>query len=261
MKKVIQLLSIVSLFVLIFDSCSSNDSGNQSDKVLLKKMVSSIMGDHEVYTFSYKGTKLDIVNFEIDMGTVSKGYDTYIYTGDLITEIKRYIDNHNTVKTVFTYNSANQLIQVVKLEYDANRGVKSTLTYNENGTIDVTRFYGDLDTQTNQFETNLFYVVNGEIAKYDYNGSSSWTTDFQYDANNNPMQNVTGTDKLKLYEFTFSGFYGINKNVSSVHTYSAAWDNQVDFDMEYSAKNYPVSSSSTASSAGPYSYQYEYYNQ
>ena len=261
MKKAIQLLSIVFLFVLTFTSCSSDDSGNQSDKVLLKKMVASVMADHEVYTFSYKGTKLDKVNFEIEITTLNKGYDKYTYSGDLITEVERHINNQNIAKTVFTYNSANQLIQVIKLEFDSNRGIKSILTYNENGTIDVTRFYGDLDTQTNQFETNLFYVENGEIVKYDYNGSSSWTTDFQYDAANNPLQNVTGTDKLKLYQYTTNGLYGINKNVSSVHSYSTDWDNQVDFEMQYSAKNYPVSSYSTASSSGPYSYQYEYYNQ
>ena len=100
MKKVFQYLFLV-LIITSLVSCS-NDSDTESP-VLLRKLTSVNMGQNASYTFSYKGTKLTKVAFEIEAVADGSGYDLYTYNGNLIAEVKRFnTANQNIAITTFT---------------------------------------------------------------------------------------------------------------------------------------------------------------
>ena len=77
MKKAVQLL-LISIFFLTFLSCSS-DSDTDSP-ILLKKLTGITMGKNTTHNFSYNGTKLTKVAFEIEAQTDGIGYDKYVYS-------------------------------------------------------------------------------------------------------------------------------------------------------------------------------------
>lgn len=264
MKKAIQFL-LVSLLVLTFTSCSSDDNGNQPDTsvVLLKKMESEVMGNHSVYNFSYKGRKLTKVSFENHTPTMQTGYDKYYYTGDLILEIKTYNgSNQNTYNTLFTYNANNELVQVVKLNLQNSSGTKTVFTYNANGTVDALNYTGSLEAQTTLSSlSEKYFIENNNIVRIEFSGSATQTAmEFEYDTANNPMRNVTGMDKIKLHTYDSDGRYGITKNLTKVITHiSTVESSQVDFELVYDENNYPLTRYSTETSPGPFSYNFEYY--
>ncbi|MFN3753469.1 hypothetical protein [Flavobacterium sp.] len=264
MKKAIQIL-FVSLLVVMFTSCSSDDNGNQPDTsvVLLKKMESEVMGNHGVYNFSYDGRKLAKVNYEIHTPSMQTGYDKYYYSGELIAEIKTFNgSNQNTFSTVFTYNANNQLEQVVKKNLQNGTATKMVFTYNPNGTVEALNYTGTLDSQTIlSAVSEKYFIENNNIVRIEFTGSASQTAmDFEYDGANNPMRNVIGMDKIKLHTYDSDGRYGITKNLKKVTTYFATVESsQVDFELVYDENNYPLTRYSTETSPGPFSYNFEYY--
>lgn len=263
MKKAIQIL-FVSFLVLMFASCSSDDN-NQPDSsvVLLKKMDSEVLGNHATYNFDYIGRKLTKVNFENHTPSMQTGYDKFFYTGDLITEIKTYNgSNQNIFNTLFTYNANNQLVQVVKLNLLNSTGTKTVFTYNGNGTVDALNYTGTLEAQTAlTLVSEKFFMENNNIVKIEFTGSTTQTAmDFEYDSANNPMRNVIGMDKIKLHTYDSDGRFGVTGNLKKVITHFASVESsQVDFELVYNDKNYPVSSYSTETSPGPYQFNFEYY--
>lgn len=264
MKKAIQIL-FVSLLVLTFTSCSSDDNENQPETsvVLLKKMESDVMGNHSVYNFNYNGRKLIKVSYEAHVPAMQTGYDKYYYNGELISEIKTFNgNNQNTYSTLFTYNTNNQLAQVVKLNLLNSTASKTVFTYNTNGTVDALSYTGSIEAQlTLSTVSEKYFIENNNITRIEFTGSTTQTAmDFEYDTANNPMRNVIGMDKIKLYTYDSDGRYGITKNLKKVTTHFATVESsQVDFELVYDENNYPLTSYSTESSPGPYSYNFEYY--
>ncbi|MEK8180469.1 hypothetical protein WMW71_08965 [Flavobacterium buctense] len=263
MKKAIQFL-FVSLLILTFASCSSDDN-NQPDSsvVLLKKMDSDVLGYHATYNFDYNGRKLTRVNYEKHTPSMQTGYDKYYYTGDLITEIRTFNGSNQSIfSTFFTYNANNQLEQVVKLNLLNSTGTKTVFTYNANGTVDTLNYTGSLQAQTVLSEVSeKFFIENNNIVKIEFFGSTTQTAmDFEYDTANNPMSNVVGMDKIKLHTYDSDGKFGVTGNLKNVITHFATVESsQVDFELVYNDKNYPVSSYSTETSPGPYHFNFEYY--
>ncbi|MGL2963153.1 hypothetical protein ACSVH2_04950 [Flavobacterium sp. RSB2_4_14] len=262
MRKATQFLLLVSLFILTFTSCS-NDS-DTSNVVLLNKVTAVTLGQQSEYTFSYSGTKLNRVDFEIQALTDGVGYDKYYYTNDLITQIKRFnAANQNTANTVFTYNTNKQLTQVVRVVPSNNYGFKSVFTYNSDGTVLMTGYYGDITSQnTLSGTTEKYYFQNGEVSQKDFNTNSfSSSVTYNYDTANHPMQNVTGLDAIKLYTFIGDGLFGFKHNVIQQTTYitPGVVDNQVVFEANYNTNNYPTAISSSATSPGGYQYSFQYF--
>jgi hypothetical protein len=257
MKKAIQLL-LVSLFFLTFVSCSSDSDAN--NPVLLKKLTAVTMGQNATHTFSYNGTKLTKVAFEIEAQTDGTGYDKYVYNGDLITEIKRYnASNQNTATTQFTYNANNQLTTVVKLQPTNNYGFKNVFTYNIDGTVLVTGYSGDLNSQTNLSSVSeKFYFQNGEVSQKDYISTTlSFSTVYAYDSAHHPMHNVTGINAIKLYDFIANGLFGMQNNITQqTTTISGNAATQITMQADYNTDNYPTA---LYSEDGIYQYQFSYF--
>lgn len=255
MKKAVQLL-LISLFVLTFISCSSDSDTN--GVILLKKVTGVTLGKTTTHNFSYNGTKLTKVAYEIEAQTDGIGYDRYVYNGDLITEIKRYNASNQITATIqFTYNTNNQLTQVVKIQPANNYGFKNVFTYNTDGSVLVTGYSGDINSQTNLSDiTEKFYFQNGEVSQKDFvSNAFSSTVTYSYDNANHPLKNVTGITAIKLYSFIANGLFGMEHNVTQRITLTEGETVQTNMEVDYNADNYPVASYSDSGDQ----YQFTYF--
>ena len=257
MKKVFQYLFLV-VIVFSFVSCSS-DSDTETP-VLLRKLTSVNMGQNAAYTFSYKGTKLTKVAFEIEAVADGSGYDLYTYNGNLIAEVKRFnTANQNTATTTFTYNSNNQLTQAVKVQPANNYGFKSIFTYNIDGSVTVTGFSGTTTTQTTPSTiVEKFYFHNGEVTQKDFvSNTTNFSVAYTYDNANHPMQNVTGLNAIKLYSFIADGLFGMQHNLTKqITTVSGESPTEIAMEADYNTSNYPVA---LYSADGLYQHQFTYF--
>lgn len=257
MKKVFQYLSLCFI-VFSFVSCSSD---NETDSpVLLKKLTSLNMGQNSSYTFSYNGTKLTKVAFEIEAFSDGSGYDLYAYNGNLISEIKTFnTANQNTAITTFTYNSNNQLIQAVKVQPASNYGFKSIFTYNADNSVTVTGFSGNSAIQNNPSDiVEKYYFFNGEVTQKEFiSNSNNFSVAYTYDNANHPLHNVTGINAIKLYSFIAEGLFGMQHNVTQrITTVSGESPMAVNLEADYNTNNYPVA---LYSADGQYQHQFTYF--
>jgi len=257
MKKVFQYLFLV-VIVFSFVSCSSDS--DTVTPVLLRKLTSVNMGQNAAYTFSYKGTKLTKVAFEIEAVADGSGYDLYTYNGNLIAEVKRFnTANQNTATTTFTYNSNNQLTQAVKVQPANNYGFKSIFTYNIDGSVTVTGFSGTTTTQTTPSTiVEKFYFHNGEVTQKDFvSNTTNFSVAYTYDNANHPMQNVTGLNAIKLYSFIADGLFGMQHNLTKqITTVSGESPTEIAMEADYNTSNYPVA---LYSADGLYQHQFTYF--
>ena len=218
------------------------------------------MGQNAAYTFSYKGTKLTKVAFEIEAVADGSGYDLYTYNGNLIAEVKRFnTANQNTATTTFTYNSNNQLTQAVKVQPANNYGFKSIFTYNIDGSVTVTGFSGTTTTQTTPSTiVEKFYFHNGEVTQKDFvSNTTNFSVAYTYDNANHPMQNVTGLNAIKLYSFIADGLFGMQHNLTKqITTVSGESPTEIVMEADYNTSNYPVA---LYSADGLYQHQFTYF--
>nr|WP_294935227.1 hypothetical protein [uncultured Flavobacterium sp.] len=268
MGKVTTLIKIGLVFCLVFGACASESEDNtKTGPALLRKIECDVMANHSEYNFYYEGRKLAVVAYDLEITatgmTSIKGYDKYYYTDELITAIRTYNETDQIIaQKKFTYDENGRLLQEIALNIENNTGLKNVFIYNGNGTVEVQRFHGDLNSQTTYADSDMFYLENGEIVQYDYHsGANVDSYEFEYDQGNNPMKNIIGMDKIKLCRYESNGWYGIAKNMKKItsHFSGESAASQVEFDIFYNAENYPVSAISTADSPGPFSFRYEYY--
>ena len=227
------------------------------------------MGNNEVYSFTYSGTKLNQISFQLDQGTTSNGYSKFVYAGDLINEVQDYSSaDVNTYNTFFTYSDAGQLTEVLKLQVGADQGERTVFTYNTDNTVDSQHFVGTAASQTYLNASEKFYFQNNQLIQkdYSYSGTLSDQTKYDYDTANHPMKNVTGIAAIELYVNSYDGFLslglkGISNNIvkETIYNTPGVVAETINFDRVYNAMNYPVSIYSTTDSPGPYTYNYEYY--
>lgn len=256
MKKTIQLL-FVSLLIIAFTSCSS-DNDSATTAVLLKKLTSVTMGKHAEYNFQYNGTQLSKVTFDIEAQTDGRGYDKYTYSNNLITEIKRYnASNQNMAITYLTYDSSNRLTEALTLQLSGNYGLKRVFTHNLNGTVTVTAYSGNLETQNTPSDiVETYHFQNGEVSRKDFvSNALSFTVTYSYDSANHPMKNVAGIKQIKLYTFIADGLFGMEHNITRTVSVTGADTVQVDMEVDYNTNNYPVLSYSDSGDQ----YQFEYF--
>ena len=134
-----ELIYILSVTILMLQSCSSGDSSSSgSSSILCKKQVNGTF----VFDYIYNGNKMDriIVNGQLNT--------KYYYTGDLITKVEDIIDNQVRVISTFTYNN-NQLIShlIIFYPYPADPfepiyAQKTDFTHNSNNTISYEIYSG-----------------------------------------------------------------------------------------------------------------------
>ncbi|MCF6132974.1 hypothetical protein [Flavobacterium wongokense] len=236
MKKILCILAFSSL---LLTSCSSSDDDssttNESD-VLVRKSVETYANDGSVVTTNYTYNGRKAVKSEDSDGY----YETYTYTGDLLTQIKYYNPDDELEQTeTFTYNGSNQVTSYVRAEIMDDIGYKETYVYNGNGTVTSSNYSGDATTQTDDVGSSTIHFSGSEVSLIEMDlGAFITTRTYTYDTKNEPFMNVTGFDKIA---FVDSEAIGIHHNILT--------DSYTDFSgniittstYTYNSMNFPTS--------------------
>lgn len=255
MKKIIALLSV---FTLLVSSCSSDETEPtitepivETSSGLVKKIIYTDNGDVETHEYTYNGNKLVKINY-IEDGL----YETYTYTGDLITKTEYFTSIGNLLdKDTYTYNSEGKLTSKLSLNYNFSTGSKYFYTYNANGTITIEKYVGNLTTQTTLDSTNVLTFLNGNLISENINdvNMGTYSATYTYDNKINPLNNITGYNKLfeDVYDFDSS----FNNILSMTDTGFATNYNSV---YTYNSSNLPVTCVNTYSDTSTDSVQFIY---
>lgn len=233
MKKLLLLLSFVSL---LFSSCSSDSStsgNNQAFVLPSQDIYTNSLG--QVYSTNYYYTGNKINYSESDNLKI-----VYLYTNDLITK-KEFRDpntNYLFSQLLFTYDNSQRIIKEITLSPQTDSGVKVLYEYNSDGTVTENVYLGTVAAQTTFESTGKYFVgTNGEIArKENYSASGTTTYYYSYDTKNNPFKNVLNLNKLRPM-----GLGSFNMTVSNAVNPSNVIINSTSHTISYNADNYPVS--------------------
>ena len=251
MKKLICLLGFS---IIMLTSCSSggDSSGGAStseNDVLVKRSIRTYTSSGNVYTVdhTYDGKKAL-------KSTNSNGYyETYTYTGNLITQVKNYNSSDGLEETeTFTYNANDQLVTYVRVQHTANTGMKTTFVYNTDGTVSTTSYSGTAASQTTAAGTGIILVSNGEVVMSQTSTGSMHT--YTYDTKNNPFKNVTGFENVMVIGGVATG--GVHHNIltdndGSGYVYNTAYT--------YNNLNFPVTAVKSEGTETISSTEYIYY--
>jgi hypothetical protein len=228
MKKV---LFLMALSGLLFTSCSSSDSSPtvESDVLMTKSIATYDSGAPITTTYTYNGKK-------IQKAMASDGYyEKFFYTGDLLTRIEYYDDLDVMIyKETYVYNSSNQLVNYAWIEITNDYGTRELYTHNSNGTISVTKLYGDATVQNNFSDSGTIYFVNGDVSMIDLDSEGMYM--YSYDAKNSPFKNITGIDKVNFTDGDPTGVFH-NIQTESHDGFPLA---TIAYAFTYNGQNFPL---------------------
>ena len=178
MKKIILLICATVLFI----SCSKSSdelvtpapTPTPSGSILLKKFIATQVGGSSVTTdITYNGNKF------VKSVSTDGSSKVFTYTGDLITKREDFESTVLEAAEIFAYNSNGKLESSTELIYTTTTtgtGTRVTYVYNTNGTILLSRFTGNLTSQTNLSSTGIVTITNGEITKIEKFAPNSTTS-------------------------------------------------------------------------------------
>ena len=267
------------LFILIFTilACSNesaddgnNNNGNvESDGVLISSITSSgPSSDYQyvshytydgtkivsrtdtsyyngsqnttyIYTYTYTDNKISLIQTSKNHGGDSNyySYEEFIYNSQgMVSEI-RYFDNCDGSNSCDYYD-------FVSIEYNSNGSI-STTDYDDNGDgVNDSIYTYNIDNSGN-------LISGSSLTESDDNCESSFTS--QYDNNNNPVKNITGSYNLGIFAGSFiltgyhsCGSFGLTKNPNIITTVSDGCDNSennytdiIEYAYDYNEAGYP----------------------
>ncbi|WP_374175133.1 hypothetical protein [Flavobacterium tructae] len=229
MKKI---LCLFSALTLALTSCSSDNSSDSSDSVLLQKVVLTGVDGKTTVNYKYNGNK--IVSVIDDAGEINMHYT---YTENVITKIEFKLPNGTIEQTnTFTYGTDGKLATFVRVESEDNvlRGYKEVYTYNANGSIAVKSFGGDEKTQTDAGGTATITFIDGDVSEIISTNSPNHK--YVYDAKNNAAKNILGFDKISFVDGEGTGVF---HNEISDTSGKTVWST---YSYTYNAAGYPEKS-------------------
>lgn len=219
MKKLLSLLSVV---LLVFVSCSDNDN-DSPDPILLKKVNYTRNGVLSSENIIYDGNK--IVSNSFTTGTIFK----YTYADNVIAKIVQ-INNGTSITTDYIY--ANGKLAAYVEKNDDNTYYKMQYTYNDDGTVSYQQFTGVTATSIDQkTETAGKYTFkDGNLIKDE---TSTGYIAYEYDTKINPFNNILGFNLLineqqshtnNRIKQTHASGSGDNITINSTTTYMFKYD-------------------------------------
>lgn len=184
-------LLLVTLFIVTLSSCSSDNNDVVREKLLKKIVEVNTDGTSSAYNFTYNGNKI----VSIDSETNNK---TYIYTNNLITKIIEF-DNETQLQTTFDYlYSGDKLTKVI-----CSDNYNLTYVYNQDGTVSYEKTTTDVNDNVVLVFHGIISFKNGNVYEdkkiVDNTGVNileKGEVSFVYDAKKNPLNNITGYNKL-----------------------------------------------------------------
>ncbi|WP_316634404.1 hypothetical protein [uncultured Flavobacterium sp.] len=229
MKKI---LCLFGALALVLTSCSSNDSSNSSDSVLLKKVILTGTGGKTTVNYTYDGNK--IVSVIDDAKEINMHYT---YAGDVITKLEFKLPDGSVEQTnTFTYGADGKLATFLRVELENGKlsGHKEVYTYNADGTISVQLYGGDDKTQTDKGGTAIIKFLDGEVSEITYTNSPNHK--YVYDSKNNAAKNILGFNKIAFVDGEGTGVF---HNEVSDTSGTTVWST---YSYTYNADGYPQTS-------------------
>ncbi|SCY83640.1 hypothetical protein [Flavobacterium caeni] len=248
MKKLLFLLAVVAV------SCDSGadltpyDPNATLTTTLLSKIIETDDSGNEVTTeFNYEGYK--IVNFVSSDG----GSAVFIYSGNIISQIKYFQGTTLEQTDLFNYNAQGQITSHTMQIHESDYATREDYVHHLDGSISYTVWFGTIDSQPDSDLSGKLFFENGEVVKQEtyLNGSLSMSETYTYDANNNPLRNVIGLNQAFLYQLDIGGM-ARNLRQTSGST------NPVDITYTYTLNGFPETSQSTSALEGGVFTQYFY---
>jgi hypothetical protein len=207
MKKIILLLTFVSL---ILNSCESSDSAAtppNTSGVLLKKTINTGTDVVTTSTYTYNGFQLDKITSDDETDVrIAK----FFYTGNLITKLEDYKNGTLVAKREYTYEE-DKMIGIVAYDYTVVPTAKKRTVFDYNSIEDpnFTLFstYNVnpvTDAETIGAEGHQRYVNNnlGQLLNSQYPAVAGGhiedtETNYIYDGKITPTKNIIGFYKLR----------------------------------------------------------------
>jgi len=236
MKKIKYIFWVFSISLLFLYSCSNN---NLDKSKLLKSLVETTADGTTTTTFfTYNGEKL--VSIDSD-----KTQADFTYTAGLITK-KVTLDKTNQVLNTVEYSYVNdKLVNAKSLNnYIIN------YVHNSDGTVSYEKITAISGTQEVKVFHGTMYFQNKNLIKderifdnTDPGILSSYSINYEYDSNVNPLNNILGYEKLLDHNEAISSN---NCRIIAVYMYTTK-DNQISSsanlykrEFKYDLEDYPI---------------------
>ena len=229
--------------MLLLQGCSSDSgSNNNTSTAILCKTIKFNESDatnirNYRTEFTYVGNKFNERKDYYNDVLTSKS--VYIYTGNLITQVKGYDENniYNSLSTI-TYNNSGLPISILNIDNETGSwvGYKSNFVYNQNGTITELSYSGDVNTQNTLDETTTYTLQNNIlVSQITIGGTYTTSYSFTYDTKNSPFKNVIG---LNNFFGPLSQEHNLLQSIQSDGVNSPIIE---DFQYIYNSDGYPTS--------------------
>ncbi|KAF2342252.1 hypothetical protein [Flavobacterium tistrianum] len=212
MKK---LLCLFGALALVLTSCSSDDSSESTDAVLLPKKITETevlngQSGSYTYTLTYDGNKLK------ELAGSDASRSVYTYTGDLITKVEKYASSVLQSTDVYAYEGTKLVSKISTWEANKSTQEKLTFVYNANGTVNVNQSQ-IINKQEIKYDTTTLYTfANGNLVSSELiDGVLAEKITSTYDNKKSPFINITGLKALLDLDSDFD-FYSVNNTVKSV---------------------------------------------
>lgn len=229
MKKIILCLGFI-VTTLISCSSDTDSSSNQSNDLLIKKVVyTSITDDYtETVIYTYNGNKLVKGVYE------DGSEEIFTYQGNLISKIELITNGELDTTETFSYDTNGRLTGYIFEEGPFTD--EETFFYNADGTVTSTIGTGAAAAvRTLNFQNDELIKIIGSDRTYNYT----------YDSKNSPFRNVTGYDKIAFVNHGDHEFYGRKQNITTIYE-SVEGVNYTTNTMTYNSDNYPLTATSNA---------------
>lgn len=204
------IITILSLIVLTFTSCTSNEdtSQNQENSILPKKIINIEGSISETTTITYNGNKI------LEINSADGHKSVYTYTSDLITNVKS--SNGDTFSSSTNYTYENNILRsnsAVITSKNPTTGIttvshsKTVYIYNTDGTITGQEYSVNPQTaeETKTENSTTYTFANGNLTQtvHSYTSAAGNTIQnyiyvYEFDNKRNPAINILGLNKIEF---------------------------------------------------------------
>ncbi|MFL9845086.1 hypothetical protein [Flavobacterium rhizosphaerae] len=213
MKKLFLIVIAAFLF-----ACSNNtDNDDNTDTLLLTKLIEVNDGNENVIEYTYNGNQLLELTNSAGLKT------TYTYSNNKPSEVKVYDEDILVSKIIITYNDEGELSETLNYRYLSPSPITINDIYTFNGNTYTVENYVD-----DEFIRSYVYTLSdaGNILKQE---SNLGIIEYTYDEKKSPMSQIASADILYLLFMqggpnnilsTQSNITGNNYSTSSSFTYN-----------------------------------------
>lgn len=242
MKKII--LLIISLSAVL-TSCAEDDSpastNIDSSSILPKKIGFTSNGSNPIlWNLDYNDKQIQLLHSQDN-----NSRQEYIYTNNLVTNIKTYQDNRLAYELRIKYNANNKISTYSVYNNTGREAWRHDLTYPSSNVIVEEIYDGNILEAT---ETHT--LQNGNISRDEITNVNGYTysVNYEYDNKNAPKKNVALREIFQLIQYDNDGEYNLNNCIkkTAIHEGSVWEDKSYTYSHTYDSNNFPLTKTRSA---------------